>query len=136
MFRRNFSHTDGVIPVAVDHPKDAAVVAVDERMKVCELVFTPDARTKLPSSDIGVYLNSQTPQVVKDFILNNIYGDVNRSMSSKGIDDNTLHELTRGNHETVSDYAMRVTAFMNSQKKAVSDYGVYVRNVMRSRKSE
>ena len=78
MFRRNFSHTDGVIPVAVDHPKDAAVVAVDERMKVCELVFTPDARTKLPSSDIGVYLNSQTPQVVKDFILNNIYGEYYR----------------------------------------------------------
>ena len=60
MYRRNFSHTDGVISVAPVKSKEPAVLQVDERSKICEMIFTPDSRTRLPSSDIGVYLNSQT----------------------------------------------------------------------------
>jgi len=136
MFRRNFSHTDGIEGVVAVVPKESVVIAADERTKICEMIFTPDARTRLPSSDIGVYLNSQTPQVVKDYILDNIYGDTHRSIESKGVDDATLHELTRGKSETIDDYALRVTSFMNRQKKSVDDFARYLRNMNRSRNTK
>lgn len=132
MFRRNFSHSDGLEGVVTVKSKEPAVIAPDERSKICEMIFTPDSRTRLPSSDIGVYLNSQTPQVVKDYILDNIYGDTKRSIPSSGVDDATLHELTRGKCESVDEYAVRVTAFMNRQKKSVDDLAVFVRNRQRS----
>lgn len=133
----NYSHLEGLESAVVSLPsKIGAIINKREQDLVCELVFAPDKRTHLPSSDISVYLSRNTPVQVREFIKSNIFGEgMERPSYSQDIDDSVIHELVRGSSETVDSYVSRVSAFMQNEKSKVTDAFVRARNIERSRKS-
>lgn len=135
----NYSHLQGLESPEVVYPgKTPAAINKRESDLVLDLVFAPDKRTGLPSSDISVYLASNTPPQVRDFIKANIFGEgVTRPSAPDGIDDDVLHELTRRSDETVDDYSLRLSAFMQKEKDKVTESFRQYRNYKRSQsKSE
>lgn len=129
----NYSHLDGINSPLVTLPsKEPAVIQKREADLVCELVFAPDKRTHLPSSDISVYLAPNTPTQVREFIKQNIFGEgVERPSVPDGIDDDVILDLVRGSDETVDAYASRVSDFMNRERSRVQEYFATVRNAER-----
>ncbi len=130
----NYSHLQGLDSAEVVSPsKEPAVINKRESDLVLDLVFAPDKRTGLPSSDISVYLAANTPPQVRDFIKSNIFGDgFTRPAALEGIDDDVLHELTRHSDETVDDYSLRLSAFMQKEKDKVTESFRQYRNYKRS----
>lgn len=134
----NYSEFDGLDSAVVVLPsKEPAVIQKREADLVCELVFAPDKRTHLPSSDISVYLAPNTPTQVREFIKQNIFGEgVERFNVPDGLDDDTILDLVRGSDETVDMYAARVSNFMNGERSRVQEFFARVRNAERLAKSK
>ena len=74
MYRRLFAEHQGLDKPEVDFVELPEVnKEVTDYDRVVNLVFVPDHRTALPSSDISVYLSAKTPPQVREFIKDNIF---------------------------------------------------------------
>lgn len=80
---------------------------------VIKRIYAPDPVTKLPSSDVGVFLSADTPPDIRDFIQRNLMGEVTPvNFNVEGVDDDTIAELTRSSNESIAQYAARVNDYM------------------------
>lgn len=133
MIRRdNFSETFGIVPEAPVHSKEPGQIQKREQDLVLDLVFAPDKKTGLPSSDIAVYLSGKTPPQVRDFIKSQIFGDgLSKPDSFSDVGDDVLHELVRGSNETVDEYSSRLSRFMVNERLRVDQAFVNYRNAQR-----
>lgn len=129
----NFSHLVGLLVPAVQYlSKEPAVINKREADLVCALVFAPNKKTGLPSSDISVYLASNTPIQVREFVKQNIFGEgLERVGGSSELEDVDLHFLVRGSDETVDDYTSRVSSYMLNEREKVQQSFARLRNAKR-----
>lgn len=75
------------------------------------IIYSPDARTGLPTGDLNYYVSDKANKDVKAFILQNLMLDVSAAKNvpnPSGLSDDALLELSRGSNETVDDYVMRM----------------------------
>ena len=76
MYRRLFAEHQGLDKPEVDFVVPSEVKReVSDSDRVLKMIFVPDHRTGLPSSDISVYLSAKTPPQVREFIKDNIFGE-------------------------------------------------------------
>lgn len=129
----NFSHLLGLSSACVKYlSKEPAIINKREADLVCDLVFAPDKKTGLPSSDISVYLASNTPIQVREFVKQNIFGEgLERVGGSSELEDADLHFLVRGSDETVEDYSSRVSSYMLNEREKVQQSFARLRNAKR-----
>lgn len=133
----NFSHTDGIKPTVELKSREVILKERREADNVIDMVFAPDPKTGLPCSDISMYLSSKTPPQVRDFIQQNIMGEgLPLQKAPEGITDDDLHYLTRRGNETADEYAGRISRYMVTQKKQVSDSVVAARRSQAVRSSQ
>lgn len=139
MYRRLFAEHQGLDKPEVDFVELPEVnKEVTDYDRVVNLVFVPDHRTALPSSDISVYLSAKTPPQVREFIKDNIFGEPkqpNNDWSSE-IDDDLICSLVRQSDETVEEYSERVSLLMINERDRMNDSFVRLRNAERAKLSK
>lgn len=88
-------------------------VRKSEKDNLLDLIYSPDPVTKLPNSDVSVYLSANTNPQVKQFILDNLLYS-NSSMTPPAIPDGVdvdLTDLHRFEAETPYEYAQRISRY-------------------------
>lgn len=136
MRRRLFSQHAGLTEATVKpHFPELVKKELTDSDRVVNMIFVPDHKTGLPSSDISMYLSSKTPVQVREFIKQNIFGDPKDVPSSWSdeIDDDLICELVRQSDETVDDYSVRVSNLMINERAKLHESFARIRNAERAR---
>lgn len=80
----------------------------DAASQLCSIIFAPDPVTKLPKSDIALYLDPNVDPAIREFIQVNL---LKENPSTDGVPDefsDMLVDLIRGEDESVAAYAQRI----------------------------
>lgn len=99
---------------------------------VFDMIYAPDPVTGLPTNALGVFLNSDTSPLVRDFIASQLKAvDNSNPVLPDGVDDEVLAILTRDRNESLSQYTSRVRDYMVSeraayQSKVKAEYTAYL----------
>lgn len=100
----------------------------DERKKPDDLIFDEifavNPLTKLPDGDIACFVNENTSESVRTFILQNLTRDNGLSSDSAdfaGLDDDVIALYTRGIDEPVAHYRDRVIEDLKASYRAKSE---------------
>lgn len=81
--------------------------------EILEQIYSLDVRTNLPSSDVAVFLGSNTHPEIKSWIKDNLFNDTRPvNLGTADVPDDVISELTRGVNESAGDYAMRVNKYI------------------------
>lgn len=90
------------------------------------LIFSVDPITGLPQGDLAVFMNENTSPEVRQYITQNLMLDVSSSAApsvmakdSDSLDDDMINQLSRGSHESLSDYRDRMINFVKVQRDDV-----------------
>lgn len=80
------------------------------RDSLLRIIYTPDARTGLPTGDLGYLVSDKANPQVKQFILDNLMQDVSSAVtpSAQGLSDDDILALSRNVGESVEAYAARL----------------------------
>lgn len=73
-----------------------------------DVVYAPDEFTRLPQSDVAVYLSDKVDPMIREFVASNL---MSPNPKVDGVPDeysDICHDLVRGVNESVSDYAVRI----------------------------
>lgn len=98
--------------------------------EILEQIYALDERTKLPSSDVAVYLGENTHPEIKQYIKDNLFGDTHPlNLGTADVPDDVISELTRGVDEPAGIYAQRIN-------KYIVDNGEKIKAVARFAKSD
>lgn len=120
--RKNQFKNLGVYTVKSDVPVDEkGEEFVSLQNPLLEVIYAPDEKTGLPSSDIAVFMSPKTSPEVRQYIQQNLMQTVTpvKSQFASEVDFDTAVSLQRGMSETLSDYASRVSAFAQEQQKLI-----------------
>lgn len=90
-----------------------------ELNRLCSIIYAPDERTGLPSSDLAVMLTDKVNPQIKDWIQKQLMSPIsvdepNSSINGQQVDDDTLLQLVRGSSESTAQYVSRVNDFIRS----------------------
>lgn len=93
-----------------------------ELNRICQLVYSSDERTGLPSSDLSVLFSDSVPSEIADWVRKNLQSphDIGGQRSvygSENVDDDTIIQLTRNNNESQSAYIQRVNDYLINLNK-------------------
>lgn len=78
-----------------------------------DIIFAIDEVTNLPKGDIALYLGKDCDPDIRKFIEDNLMAKSSTvNLGTKGVDDDTILQLTRNNGESQSDYASRIKQFI------------------------
>lgn len=108
---RSLQDLDIILPDLKDDPfpdrKSSKDVLLDQ-------IFAINPVTKLPDSDIQVFMNKNTNDSVKKFIQDNLMSDsgVTADTSQYGLPDDVVAEYTRSSSESVYQYRDRIIKLM------------------------
>lgn len=95
--------------------KDVSMV-VDDFERVCSLVFVPNPKTLLPSSDLDILFSDAVPPEIADWVRRNLQtpqnGGVSSLVNGEQIDDDTLIALTRNYGEDSVSYINRCNSLI------------------------
>lgn len=95
-----------------------------------DIIYAIDEVTNLPKGDIALYLGKDTDPDIRKFIEDNLMSKSSSvNLGTKGVDDDTILQLTRNNGESQSDYASRIKQF-------IVDNGERIKFELKSKKSE
>lgn len=88
-----------------------------ELHRICQLVYAPDEKTGLPSSDLMILFSDSVPADIADWVRKNLQnphdlGGVSSVVQGQDIDDDTLLELTRHRDESSAQYIDRVNMYL------------------------
>lgn len=97
----------------------------DERVTpdnlIFDEIFAVNPVTKLPDGDIACFMNENTSEAVRQFIIQNLTADNGSSSDSFGefsaLDDDDIAMFTRNSGESVSDYRDRLVNFVRDSYK-------------------
>lgn len=120
--RKNQFKNLGVYTVKSDVPvEDKGEEFVSLQNPLLEVIYAPDEKTGLPSSDIAVFMSPKTSSEVRQYIQQNLMQTVTpvKSQFVSDVDFETAVSLQRGMSESLSDYASRVSAFAHEQQKLI-----------------
>ena len=97
-------------------PQQEIVVQDDEISHLVSLVYKPDERTGLASSDLNVLFSDSVPSAIADWVRSQVMRPVGFAASSikngVQVDDDTLFALTRDMNETTQGYINRVDGLL------------------------
>ena len=89
---------------------------VDDMSRLVQLVYSPDEKTGLASSDLNVLVSDSVNPQIAEWVRSQILRPVGFSPSSirdgQQIDDDTLFALTRDMNESQSSYVERVNGLL------------------------
>lgn len=93
-----------------------------ELNRICQLVYSADERTGLPSSDLSVLFSDSVPSEIADWVRKNLQtphelGGQRSVYGSENVDDDTIIQLTRNNNESQSAYIQRVNDYLINLNK-------------------
>lgn len=105
-----FAHLQDVAPL---HKKELKPLKIDTisnpQDKVFDYIYAPDAKTGLPRNALGVFLDSNTSDVVREFVRKSLMASPDSSFEvPDGIPQSDIDTLVRGRYETVDEYCERV----------------------------
>lgn len=86
----------------------AKPVRKNEEDTLLSVIFAPNPRTGLPSSDVAVYLSKKTNPAVREFIANNLLRPTNARNLLPADFSEDLSDFQRGEYETAFEYSKRV----------------------------
>lgn len=116
-----YSQNEGILnPVELE---DKVIIKptynVQQESDVFDMIYAPDPVTGLPVNALGVFLNSDTSPLVRDFIASQLKAtDNSNPVLPEGVDDEVLAILTRDRNESLSQYTSRVKDYMVSERSA------------------
>lgn len=83
---------------------------------VFDEIFAVNPVTKLPDGDIACFMNENTSEAVRQFIIQNLTSDNGSLSDSSGefsqLDDDDIALFTRNSGESMSDYRDRLVNFV------------------------
>lgn len=96
---------------------DVAKVEVkeDASKQLLDIVFSKDPFTRLPNSDVALFLSKDVDPSIREFISQNLMSPI--SPKSSGVPDefsDVCFDLIRGDNESALDYASRVESLIQS----------------------
>lgn len=95
-------------PIPDDERKSSTDLLLDE-------IFAVNPLTKLPDGDIACFVNENTSESVRQYILANLVKDNGEKSDTSGYDgisDDDIAEFTRGIDESVSSYRDRIVSVL------------------------
>ena len=104
-------------PVKPDEKPDERVLPDN---LIFDEIFAVNPVTKLPDGDIACFMNENTSEAVRNFIIQNLTND-NGSMSDasgdfSALDDDTIALYTRNSGESVSQYRDRIISYIKDYR--------------------
>ena len=76
--------------------------------QVLDVIYAPDPFTRLPQSDVAVYLSDKVDPAIREFVASQL---LTPNPNPQGVDDSNsdiLFDLVRQDGESVADYAVRI----------------------------
>lgn len=106
----------------INYPLDEEMPVLEEDIKsqidsVLDSIFSIDPRTKLPTGDIGVFMNKNTSDEVKKYIQDNLLADnggVSDTSKYGSLPDSVIADYMRNQDETIYQYRDRVISIMRN----------------------
>ena len=98
-------------PIPDDERKSSTDLLLDE-------IFAVNPLTKLPDGDIACFVNENTSESVRQYILSNLVkdnGEISDTSGYDGISDDDIAEFTRGIDESVSSYRDRIVSVLKKR---------------------
>lgn len=86
---------------------------------VLDSIFAIDHRTKLPTGDIAIFLNSNTSDEVKKYIQDNLLADnggVSDTSKYGSLPDSVIADYMRNQDETIYQYRDRIISVMRKNR--------------------
>ena len=80
----------------------------DSENQLLDVIYAPDPFTRLPQSDIAVYLSDKVDPAIREFVASQL---MTPNPNPQGVDDanaDILFDLVRQDNESVADYAVRI----------------------------
>lgn len=108
-YREYANLKDIVIENVID--EDIKVDVKDQKERLFDEIFGVDPRTKLPNSDVALFLSDNTAPEIKDFIVNQLLSDNHLSDDGArydGLDDDVIAQYTRSSDESIDSYRNRI----------------------------
>ena len=90
---------------------------VDATDQLFDVVYAPDPWTRLPQSDIAVYLSDKVDPAIKEFVAANLLQPHSCPDGVPDVQSELLFDLVRGDNESVADYALRVQSIIQSDNE-------------------
>lgn len=116
-----FSGIDvSIVNVPIVEEVELSTSPLDEVLRV---IYAPDERTQLPSSDLGRYLSDDTPAEIRDYIKKHLFTDVSGNQIGASLaDDDLIMEFTQDNSEYTSEYLQRVQNSLSDVRLRLAAY--------------
>lgn len=95
------------------------------------LIYGQHHFSRLPTGDLSFYINPNTPDEVRSYILQHLMTDLHGQEVDKisverlretGINDDDIMFLTKSSNESRRDYLDRVQSYMESNKRIASSF--------------
>lgn len=105
-----FAHLQDVAPLRKKELKPLKIDSIpNSQDKVFDYIYAPDEKTGLPRNALGVFLDSNTSDVVREFVRKSLMASPGSSSEvPEGIPQSDIDALVRGRYETVDEYCERV----------------------------
>lgn len=112
----------GITLVLVNDVIDPVYVPSDSDFdRILKEIFSVDSSTGLPQGDLAYYLSPSANPQIKQWLENNLLKPRADKVGTSidGVTDDILVEMSRGDNETVEDYALRLRSIYEESRKSV-----------------
>ena len=89
----------------------------DSSDQLLDVIYGPDPWTRLPQSDIAVYLSDKVDPMIREFIAANLLQPHSCPEGFPDSQSDLLFDFVRGDNESVADYALRVKGIIESDNE-------------------
>lgn len=113
---------EGITLVLVNDVIDPVYVPSDSDFeRILKEIFSVDPSTGLPQGDLAYYLSPSGNPQIKQWLENNLLKPRAEKVgtSIEGVTDDMLFEMSRGDNESVEDYALRLRSIYEESRKVV-----------------
>ena len=97
-------------PIVADEPS----VKKSDADQLLDVIYAPDSFTRLPQSDVAVYLSDKVDPAIREFVASQLLSPHPETTGVSDDESDLLFELIRGEDESVADYAVRVNGIIAS----------------------
>lgn len=92
-------------------------VKSDAESQLLDVIYAPDPFTRLPQSDVAVYLSDKVDPSIREFVASQL---MTPNPDVKGVDDvnsDILFDLIRQDGESTVDYAVRINNLIGADNE-------------------
>ena len=96
---------------------EEAEVKNDAENQLLDVIYAPDPFTRLPQSDVAVYISDKVDPAIREFVASQL---MTPNPDFKGVDDTNsdiLFDLVRQDGESTADYAVRINNLIGADNE-------------------